>query len=58
MQPGSLEEAVSNFASSDLARTAFGADVVEHYTHFYTSEAEAHRKAVTDWERNRYFERI
>ena len=58
MLPGSLEEAVSNFASSDLARSAFGADVVEHYTHLYTTEAEAYRKAVTDWERNRYFERI
>ncbi len=58
MLPGSLEEAVSDFASSDLARSAFGADEVEHYTHSYTSEAEAYRKAATDWERNRYFERI
>ena len=58
MLPATLEEAVSNFANSDLARTAFGADVVEHYTHFYTTEAEAYRKAVTDWERTRYFERI
>jgi len=56
--PATLEEATSNFANSDLAHTAFGADVVEHYTHFYTTEAEAYRKAVTDWERTRYFERI
>ncbi len=56
--PGSLEEAVASFKSSELARSAFGADVVAHYTHFYTTEAEAYRRAVTDWERTRYFERI
>ena len=48
----------ASFESSDLARSAFGADVVAHYTHFYTTEAEAYRRAVTDWERTRYFERI
>ncbi len=36
----------------------FGADVVEHYAHFFRSEWEASEKAVTDWERQRYFERI
>ena len=56
--PGSLEEAVASFKSSELARSAFGADVVAHYTHFHTTEAEAYRRAVTDWERTRYFERI
>ena len=56
--PGSLEEAVASFKSSELARSAFGADVVAHYTHFFTTEAEAYRRAVTDWERTRYFERI
>ena len=56
--PGSLEEAVASFKSSKLARSAFGADVVAHYTHFHTTEAEAYRRAVTDWERTRYFERI
>ena len=58
MLPGSLEEAVRSFEGSDLARSAFGQDVVAHYTHFFTTEAEAYRKAVTDWERTRYFERI
>ena len=56
--PGSLEQAVESFAGSELARSAFGADVVEHYAHFYSTEAEAYRNAVTDWERARYFERI
>ena len=56
--PGSLEEAVASFTESELARSAFGADVVEHYAHFYSTEAAAYRRAVTDWERVRYFERI
>ena len=56
--PSNLEEAVKNFEGSELARSAFGADVVEHYTHFFVTETEAYRRAVTDWERARYFERI
>ncbi len=58
MLPGSLEEAIASFEGSELARSAFGADVVEHYAHFFTTEANAYRRAVTDWERVRYFERI
>ena len=58
MLPRSLEEAIGSFRGSELARSAFGADVVDHYAHFFSTEAEAYRRAVTDWERNRYFERI
>ena len=56
--PYTLEEAVDKFEGSEFARSAFGAAVVEHYTHFFRSEIEAFRGAVTDWERKRYFERI
>ena len=56
--PTSLEEAIVSFERSELARSAFGADVVTHYAHFFSTEAEAYRRAVTDWERIRYFERI
>ena len=42
----------------DVVFRAFGADVVEHYTHFFRTEVAAYDKAVTDWERKRYFERI
>jgi glutamine synthetase len=56
--PYTLREAVDAFAASDFAKRAFGVEVVEHYTHFYRSEAAAYDKAVTDWERARYFERI
>ena len=56
--PGTLEEGVELFEGSEPARSAFGAAVVAHYAHFFSTEAEAFRRAVTDWERVRYFERI
>ncbi|HUR29150.1 MAG TPA: glutamine synthetase family protein [Planctomycetota bacterium] len=56
--PASLREAADRFEGSAFAREAFGADVVEHYAHFFHSEQDAFDKAVTDWERQRYFERI
>lgn len=55
---GSLAEATERFAASAFAQRAFGADVVEHYAHFYRNEAASYDRAVTDWERRRYFERI
>jgi glutamine synthetase len=56
--PRTLAQAAELFATSDFARRAFGADVAEHYTHFFRTEVAAYDKAVTDWERKRYFERI
>lgn len=56
--PTSLAEAVDRFDQSALARSAFGDDVVDHYVHFFNTEVAAHRRAVSDWERIRYFERI
>ncbi len=53
-----LHEATDAFAGSGFVRRAFGAEVVEHYTHFFRTEDSAYRAAVTDWERRRYFERI
>jgi glutamine synthetase len=41
-----------------MATAAFGADVVEHYVHVFRTEQSAFDAAVTDWERQRYFERI
>ena len=45
-------------AAAGAAAEAFGEDVVEHYAAFYRNEIEAFNKHVTDWERQRYFERI
>lgn len=56
--PASLQEATPLFRNSAFARTTFGDDVVEHYGHFFECEHLAYAKAVTDWERRRYFERI
>jgi len=56
--PYTLSQALETFENSKFVKAAFGAEVVEHYSHFYRTEAAAFDKAVTDWERRRYFERI
>lgn len=56
--PTTLERAVEGFRSSEVAIAALGADVVEHYAHFFDVEVAAANQSVTDWERQRYFERI
>jgi len=56
--PYTLAEATSRFEQSEFALRVFGSEVVEHYSHFYRTEAAAYDRAVTDWERQRYFERI
>jgi len=56
--PSTLYEAVQRLEHSDFAQQAFGENVVNHYLHFFQLEQEAYNRAVTDWERQRYFERI
>jgi glutamine synthetase len=56
--PATLREARDLFARSELARQAFGADVVEHYCNMARVELDAFDAAVTDWERYRGFERL
>lgn len=56
--PYSLAEAVERFESSEFVKQTLGADVAAHYAHFYRSEQRAFDRAVTDWERRRYFEKI
>lgn len=56
--PGTLREARDLFAASELARAAFGDDVVEHYVNYADVELAAFNSAVTDWERFRGFERL
>lgn len=56
--PYTLADAIDKFENSSFSKNAFGADVVEHYTHFFKKEQEAYNQSVTDWERKRYFERI
>ena len=56
--PASLPEALERFRSSELARRYFGDEFVEQYVAFREWEVEKHRRAVTDWERRRYFEMV
>lgn len=56
--PATLRDALALFESSDFVRESFGEDVQEHYVHFFHDEQKAYDRAVTDWERWRYFERI
>jgi glutamine synthetase len=56
--PRTLREARQAFASSQIARAAFGDDVVNHYTTMADVELEAFDAAVTDWELRRSFERM
>ncbi len=56
--PRTLRDASGLLDQSKLARAAFGVEVVEFYVHWARAEASAFDNAVTDWERQRYFERI
>ncbi|MDB6133024.1 MAG: glutamine synthetase [Verrucomicrobiales bacterium] len=56
--PHTLRGAVALLRDSALAKEFFGADVVEHHAHTGSLEADAFDRAVTDWERQRYFEQI
>eukprot|EP00514_Thraustochytrium_sp_LLF1b_P001755 CAMPEP_0184519936 /NCGR_PEP_ID=MMETSP0198_2-20121128/6895_1 /TAXON_ID=1112570 /ORGANISM="Thraustochytrium sp., Strain LLF1b" /LENGTH=488 /DNA_ID=CAMNT_0026910491 /DNA_START=151 /DNA_END=1617 /DNA_ORIENTATION=- len=56
--PVSLGEASRAFRDSSFVRETFGPVVQEHYARFYHLEQQAYDKAVTDWERKRYFEMI
>jgi glutamine synthetase len=56
--PGTLRDARDLFAKSDLARSAFGDEVVDHYLNNARVELAAFESAVTDWERVRGFERL
>ena len=56
--PSTLRDARDLFASSDVAREAFGQEIVDHYLNYARVELDAFDAAVTDWERERGFERL
>ncbi|MEZ5092687.1 glutamine synthetase family protein [Nocardioides sp.] len=56
--PATLREARDLFHESEVARTAFGDEVVDHYTNMADVELAAFESSVTDWERFRSFERM
>jgi glutamine synthetase len=56
--PHTLYDARDLFAASEVAREAFGQDVVDHYLNRAHIELDAFEAAVTDWEKFRGFERL
>jgi glutamine synthetase len=56
--PDSLEAAMDLWSGSEWVRETFGQEVQEHYTNMASIELDAFKRAVTDWERYRNFERF
>jgi glutamine synthetase len=56
--PHTMYAARDLFAESQVARAAFGEDVVDHYLNRARIELETFEAAVTDWEKFRGFERL
>ena len=56
--PRNLYDARDLFVESDVARDAFGQEVVDHYLNRANIELAALESTVTDWERVRGFERL
>jgi glutamine synthetase len=56
--PATLQAARELFAGSEVAKAAFGEEVVAHYLNAADVELAAFGAAVTDWERFRGFERL
>jgi len=55
--PSTLREAISALENGTMARAAFGDDVVEHYLNYARTEQALFDKVVTNWERERLYER-
>jgi glutamine synthetase len=56
--PKTLTEAIGLLESSKAAKQAFGETVFAHYLHTARAEQAAFDRAVTNWERERNFERV
>ena len=56
--PRTLDHALDLFEQSAVARDYLGDAFVNHYVAMRRWEVEKHRRAVTAWERRRYFEQV
>lgn len=56
--PPTLEHAIDRFEASAVARRYLGDAFVDHFVTMRRWEIERHRRAVTEWERRRYFEQV
>src|SRR5437588_4922431 len=55
--PSTLREAISALENGTMARAAFGDDVVDHYLNYARTEQGLFDRVVTNWERERLYER-
>jgi len=55
--PATLREAIAALEAGQVARAAFGDDVVDHYLNYGRTEQRLFDEVVTCWERERLFER-
>jgi glutamine synthetase len=55
--PSTLREAIAALEESAMARAAFGDDVVDHYLNYARTEQALFDRVVTNWERERLYER-
>lgn len=56
--PSTLRSALELFRDSNMARKAFGDDVVAHYARMAEHELDQFDQSITDWEKYRGFERL
>ncbi|MDQ4082387.1 MAG: glutamine synthetase, partial [Actinomycetota bacterium] len=55
--PRSLRDAIEALESGTMARAALGDDVIDHYRNYARTEQELFERVVTNYERERMFER-
>jgi glutamine synthetase len=55
--PSTLREAIAALERGTIARAALGDDVVDHYLNYARTEQALFDRVVTNWERERLYER-
>lgn len=55
--PSTLRAATVALDQSDMLRSAFGNEVIDHYVHAARWEQHEYDRRITDWEAARGFER-
>ena len=55
--PSTLRDAIAALESGSIARGALGDDVVDHYLNYARTEQQLFDRVVTNWERERLYER-
>ena len=56
--PGSLSEALKEFKESEFMKEVFGEQPFKNFYYAKLEENDAYRLVVSEWERNRYINRL